>query len=467
MSEQEKSRTEEFLDVAVEGISDKRQKRQVRDELEDHIMEKKEEFRRRGYSDEDAEKKAVDEMGNKYDLSEQMSKLHSFLPHVYYQRSVLFLFFGLLFSHFDLEIGSFNLFPDVIGILFVTIALFRFYALSIKTKTAFWLYTVSQLIFGFVKPLSSEFASLGALILPIAMTLLCLTLHEKERENPALGWVIGIEWGYVLLFLLALTKLEILFVPSFVAIISLLIAELILVGKFARRAVNYEWATRRGLHPVILISLVIVYVVSFYVIPLCIDLRLMNWSPDGRVWTERREELIVANGATWEDMALSPNGASTKVNFVQQYMAEEDYEILVSLDGHWERGRGYSSSTSDLFSVYAQGEDTFYVIVFFYHTFDAEGKVCRQELSIKTGEAESRYRYFYTDDKGTYTYGEGEYFYVLQGRESFGYAILEGKGKNFFAPLELSYTLQTHAPDLFNLGRTNFEDGWEKAFSIG
>lgn len=453
------------MDVAVEGIPDKWQKRQVRDELEDHLAEKTEEYRERGYSDEEAEEKAVDEMGDKFDLSEKMSRLHSFIPHVYYQLSVVILIFGLFYLHFDLEIFHFDLFADEIGMLFVTIALFLFYTLSANTKVAFWLYTVSLLIVGFLKPISPDLAMLGEVVLPIAMTLLCLALHEKERENPALSWVIGIEWGFVILWMFEMMEMDV-FPFSSIAVIGFLIAELILVGKFARRAVKYDWGTRKGLHPVIPIALVIVYTVSFYAIPLSIDSRLEEWKPASTIWTVRREGLIVRNGLTDEDMSISPNWAATKVNFVQQYMAEEDYEILAALDGHWERGRGYSCSTSDLNSFYAQGEDTFYVIVFFYYEPDAEGMVCHQRLSVQGWEAESRYRYFYTDENGTYTYGEGEYFYVLQGRESFGYAILEGKGKDFFAPLHVSYTLYTHEPDLRDLGNTELDGLWEKAFSI-
>lgn len=97
---------EQFLDDVVSHIRDKKIKDETREELLDHLEDRKERFMRFGDSEEEAERKSLELMGDCDTISNQLGKLHSFSYIDQLSRAMLITFFGFLFSLFNINIGS-------------------------------------------------------------------------------------------------------------------------------------------------------------------------------------------------------------------------------------------------------------------------------------------------------------------------------------------------------------------------
>ena len=69
--------TNRFIDKVSEQISDKHSRKLITAELESHLLDKIDYYVDIGYSKEEAEKRATDEMGNPEDTAVPLNALHN------------------------------------------------------------------------------------------------------------------------------------------------------------------------------------------------------------------------------------------------------------------------------------------------------------------------------------------------------------------------------------------------------
>ncbi len=132
----------EYLDCACGKIRDKKTRARVREEMESHIEERAEEYRREGFPAEEAEQKAVEQMGSAERVSEDLGVLHSFFPKRHIFRAIVFLIFGIVFSSFivDIEGTYVRLIVNSIGSALILFALLLLKGGNKKLFAAFWIY---------------------------------------------------------------------------------------------------------------------------------------------------------------------------------------------------------------------------------------------------------------------------------------------------------------------------------------
>ncbi len=94
--------TNNFIDKVAEQISDERSRKLITAELESHLLDKIDYYVDIGYSREDAEKRATEEMGDPYDTAVPLNYLHSHDN----RRVVTWLFFAAVFVLFIISINA-------------------------------------------------------------------------------------------------------------------------------------------------------------------------------------------------------------------------------------------------------------------------------------------------------------------------------------------------------------------------
>lgn len=127
-----------YLDGAVAKIRDKNIRAEVREELLDHLEDRKERFRRFGSDEEEAAKKAVEIMGDRYELSEELGKLHSFSPITAFGRAVNCICFGLFCSMMIYQIWAWKFLVAPIGVICIFYGLLRLKNAGKGLKRAFY-----------------------------------------------------------------------------------------------------------------------------------------------------------------------------------------------------------------------------------------------------------------------------------------------------------------------------------------
>lgn len=132
---------EEFTDYVCKKIMSTRKKAEVKEELWSHLMDIYEQNRATGMQHTDAQKNAVEHMGDRKTLQNSMAQLYSISPPDYMRSSLNFLIFGILFSHVHLNFfaGADQIFA-FFGEMLVLYALFKLREVSSKIKTAFYIY---------------------------------------------------------------------------------------------------------------------------------------------------------------------------------------------------------------------------------------------------------------------------------------------------------------------------------------
>lgn len=83
---------EEFLSKVTSKVKYKEAHNKIKRELTHHLQELSQSYKKRGFSEEDAEEKAVQEMGNPFTIGEKLNPLHK--PKVDWILLVLFIIFA-------------------------------------------------------------------------------------------------------------------------------------------------------------------------------------------------------------------------------------------------------------------------------------------------------------------------------------------------------------------------------------
>ena len=83
---------EEFLSKVTSKVKSKEAHNMIKKELTHHLQELSQSYKKRGFSEEDADEKAIQEMGNPFTIGEKLNPLHK--PKMDWVLIVLFVIFA-------------------------------------------------------------------------------------------------------------------------------------------------------------------------------------------------------------------------------------------------------------------------------------------------------------------------------------------------------------------------------------
>ena len=120
-------KTEQFLEAACADIRDRRTREEVKQELRSHILEKADDLIISGYSADEAEERAVAQMGDAKRLARELGELHSFFPLRRFKNALTLFYIGFLLTSFQINVGIFDEICVFVGncLLFLSCFLLR------------------------------------------------------------------------------------------------------------------------------------------------------------------------------------------------------------------------------------------------------------------------------------------------------------------------------------------------------
>lgn len=110
---------EEYLNDICSGIPGREIAEEVRAELLDHLESRIDEYMKRSYDRETAEKRAVEDMGERKQVCEQLSHLHRRIPYFDLKNALTKIIIGLFLQFFNVDIGSLSTITTAIGLCFL------------------------------------------------------------------------------------------------------------------------------------------------------------------------------------------------------------------------------------------------------------------------------------------------------------------------------------------------------------
>lgn len=110
---------EEYLNDICGGIPGREVAEEVRAEFLGHLENRVSDYLGSGYDRESAEKKAVEDMGERQQVREQLSQLHRRIPYFDLKNALTKIIIGLLLQFFTLDIGSLSTITTAIGLCFL------------------------------------------------------------------------------------------------------------------------------------------------------------------------------------------------------------------------------------------------------------------------------------------------------------------------------------------------------------
>lgn len=114
---------DKFLDNAVSNIRDQKIKEEVREELLDHLEDRKERFMRFGDSEDEAEKKSLETMGDCVKLKNQLGEIHTRCYVSDLNAALSKIFWGFALSLININFFGFQL--SIIGALLIFAGTFQ------------------------------------------------------------------------------------------------------------------------------------------------------------------------------------------------------------------------------------------------------------------------------------------------------------------------------------------------------
>jgi len=110
---------EEYLNDICGGIPGREIAEAVRAELLDHLESRIGEYMKRSYDRETAERKAVEDMGERKQVCEQLSHLHRRIPYFDLKNALTKIIIGLFLQFFNVDIGPLSTITTAIGLCFL------------------------------------------------------------------------------------------------------------------------------------------------------------------------------------------------------------------------------------------------------------------------------------------------------------------------------------------------------------
>lgn len=137
---------EEYLNEICGGIPGREIAEEVRAELLDHLENRISDYLGSGYDREAAEKKAVEDMGEREQVREQLSHLHRRIPHIDMKNSLTKIILGSFLQFFRLDIGPLATITTAIGLCFLLAGIFQLRKINRNLKKA-WIVGVIMITY--------------------------------------------------------------------------------------------------------------------------------------------------------------------------------------------------------------------------------------------------------------------------------------------------------------------------------
>lgn len=134
----DENRFDQILDFLCSGIMSKKEREKVKDELYDHLMTKYEINLAVGMDEEKAADEAINALGNRALLRENLSKVHSYYPTLSLKKAMTLLIVGYLFM--TVHINFFDVMQQIttfIGEIIFLVGMFCFRTANKNLKSAF------------------------------------------------------------------------------------------------------------------------------------------------------------------------------------------------------------------------------------------------------------------------------------------------------------------------------------------
>lgn len=137
---------EEYLNEICGGIPGREIAEEVRAELLDHLENRISDYLGFGYDREAAERKAVEDMGEREQVREQLSHLHRRIPHIDMKNSLTKIILGSFLQFFRLDIGPLATITTAIGLCFLLAGIFQLRKINRNLKKA-WIVGVIMITY--------------------------------------------------------------------------------------------------------------------------------------------------------------------------------------------------------------------------------------------------------------------------------------------------------------------------------
>ncbi len=164
---------EDYVKEVSKWVGGNRQKRLIEEELSDHLEDNFERFRAMGFSEAEAEQKAVQCMGKKEELRHAFAELYPINPASYWKKSLYLIFFGMMYSflQMDLSLPYLGLMVRILSLLLFGVGLFRLRELDKSLKISFGLFVTSACLAAVWGPMMHYFVPSEAVSTYIKMSL--------------------------------------------------------------------------------------------------------------------------------------------------------------------------------------------------------------------------------------------------------------------------------------------------------
>ncbi len=131
-----KNAVEDYLNAVCAGIRARETAEEIRLELTDHIESRIDEYTRCRYDRETAEKKALEDMGEKEQMREQLALLHRRIPYLDLRNSLTKIMLGIFLQFFSIDIGPLQAITTAIGVILIFVGLFQMRKINNHLKRA-------------------------------------------------------------------------------------------------------------------------------------------------------------------------------------------------------------------------------------------------------------------------------------------------------------------------------------------
>lgn len=172
---------DEFLDRACSGIRDRRTREKVREELSSHIDDRAGDYALFGDGEEQAESRAVADMGDPVRLSRELAEVHSFFPLRRFKNSLILFAVGFLLVSLQLDVWIIADICTYAGTLSMLVACFNLKSGNRLLFAAFALSCAGYVLmtFGWLAeafPQAGETGMLNGALIAMGVTISCIRM---------------------------------------------------------------------------------------------------------------------------------------------------------------------------------------------------------------------------------------------------------------------------------------------------
>lgn len=448
---------ESFLAEACADIPDRRTRERVREELSAHIEDKAGEYVICGETEEEAESRAVREMGDAKRLARDLAQVNSFFPLGLFKSAVTLFYVGLIFVSFYIDIGFLDDFFLLCGtcIMFAACFLLRKgNALLCAAWVVSWcqlLVLTPNLVLYTVQPFSDKEAVQIVLTLVSAffhlvkVCCVCFGLaacaQGKYRDGAILSGALYIFVNVVTLLTMGSAVLSVIFAVLFVVIMIFVLRGIRLAGRDLWRRDAEVRAVKTSVCWKVVLCAVMAFV--FAAMP-CSSIVVTLYAPKGEVYKASdiagKDALLAERIKEETEKRYSLGEGRELLELAMRDIALSDWLEMEEILKEGEAFFGYElSSDLERLWICVCGQDrTAEVISFFRYKSRTATRAVQSmymfENALFYGREEIKYVHLYTERGQDYfmspsyrsylfNWGAGEEYKIFAGRqEQRGYA---------------------------------------------